>query len=77
MATTAPVLTFRTVHSIHINNISTENRYILVSLHIPLTNILRMDDILRGPKSHDLMHHLVEDIVRRGSPSGFDVRNPF
>ena len=32
-----------------------------------------MDDILKGPKSHDLLHHLLEDIVRHGSPCGFDV----
>ena len=32
-----------------------------------------MDEIMKGPKSHDLMHHLLQDVVRHGSPSGFDV----
>ena len=32
-----------------------------------------MSDILRGPKTHDLIHHLVEDLLRHGNPSGFDV----
>ena len=31
-----------------------------------------MSEILSGPKSHDLMHHLLEDVLRHGSPSGFD-----
>ena len=34
---------------------------------------LRMTDILNGPKSHDLQFHLLEDVVRHGNPSGFDV----
>ena len=32
-----------------------------------------MDEILRGPKTHDLIHHLKEDLLRHGNPSGFDV----
>ena len=31
-----------------------------------------MSDILNGPKSHDLQHHLVEDVVHHGNPAGFD-----
>ena len=31
-----------------------------------------MDAILRGSKSHDLLHHLLEDVERHGPPSGFD-----
>lgn len=32
-----------------------------------------MDQILRGPKSHDLQYHLTEDIERHGNPAGFSV----
>ena len=31
-----------------------------------------MPDIMRGAKSHDLIHHLLEDVARHGSPAGFD-----
>ena len=31
-----------------------------------------MPEILRGAKSHDLIHHLIEDIARHGHPTGFD-----
>ena len=31
-----------------------------------------MDSVMKGAKSHDLTNHLVEDIVRHGTPSGFD-----
>ena len=38
------------------------------------TNIVfRMSDVLRGPKSHDLMCHLLEDVARHGCPAGFSV----
>ena len=32
-----------------------------------------MPDIMAGPKSHDLVNHLIEDIIRHGNPAGFDV----
>ena len=31
-----------------------------------------MEDILIGAKSHDLLYHLLEDVIRHGSPAGFD-----
>ena len=31
-----------------------------------------MPEILQGPKSHDLQHHLIEDLVRHGNPAGLD-----
>ena len=31
-----------------------------------------MESILDGPKSHDLQHHLIEDLVRHGNPAGYD-----
>ena len=33
----------------------------------------RMPEIMGGPKSHDLVNHLIEDIIRHGNPAGFDV----
>ena len=32
----------------------------------------RMSDILKGPKSHDLQHHLIEDLVQHGNPASYD-----
>ena len=32
-----------------------------------------MPEIMGGPKSHDLVNHLIEDIIRHGNPAGFDV----
>jgi hypothetical protein len=32
-----------------------------------------MPDIMRGPKSHDIEHHLIEDIVAHRNPAGYDV----
>ena len=32
----------------------------------------RMQDILRGPKAHDLRYHLLEDLVRHGNPANYD-----
>ena len=42
-----------------------------------LITFLRMPDIMRGPKSHDIEHHLLQDIVAHGNPAGYDVIGPF
>ena len=34
---------------------------------------IRMPAIMNGPKSHDIEHHLLEDIMAHGNPAGFDV----
>ena len=34
----------------------------------------RMPDIMRGPKSHDIEHHMMEDILAHGNPAGYDVK---
>ena len=31
-----------------------------------------MEDLLIGAKTHDLLYHLLEDVIRHGSPAGFD-----
>ena len=33
-----------------------------------------MEDLVPGPKTHDLEHHIQEDILRHGSPAGFDCQ---
>ena len=42
-----------------------------------LITFLRMPDIMRGPKSHDIEHHLLQDIVAHGNPAGYDVIGRF
>ena len=29
---------------------------------------------MKGPKSHDIEHHLLEDILAHGNPAGYDVK---
>jgi hypothetical protein len=33
-----------------------------------------MEVLIPGPKTHDLEHHLQEDIRRHGNPAGFDCQ---
>ena len=33
----------------------------------------RMPAIMRGPKSHDIEHHMLEDVLAHGNPAGYDV----
>ena len=33
-----------------------------------------MEDLVPGPKTHDLVNHIQEDIKRHGSPAGFDCQ---
>ena len=46
---------------------------ILKSSCIYLFECFRMPDIMRGPKSHDIEHHVIQDIVAHGNPAGYDV----
>ena len=34
-----------------------------------------MPEIMSGPKSHDIEHHMSEDILAHGNPAGYDVNS--
>ena len=47
--------------------------FFLEKMHILAFIYSRMPDIMKGPKSHDIEHKLLEDILDHGNPAGYDV----